>query len=136
MVAGDLMRKDVFSVYNDQRVADILDVFLDMHIHGAPVLDRDDRLIGVVTQQDLFFATMTRTGEASGDTSPVQSLSVGDIMTSPAVTATEDTELRSLCRLMHRLRIHRVPIVREGQVVGIVSSIDICGALARGTKIG
>jgi CBS domain-containing protein len=135
MVAGDLMGRDVLTVYKDQRVADILDVFLEMHIHGAPVLDRDERLIGVVTQQDLFFATMTRSGETGCETSSVQSLSVGDIMTSPAVTATEKTELKNLCRLMHRLRIHRVPIVREGKVVGIVSSIDICGALARGAKI-
>jgi CBS domain-containing protein len=104
------------------------------HLHGAPVLDPSGRLVGVVTQQDIFFSqVMVRRpaspgGPDTGEAPPV----VRDIMTSPALSAQEDTDIRALCRMMTRLRIHRVPIVRDEKVIGIVSSLDICGALARG----
>ena len=55
--------------------------------------------------------------------------------TPPPAAPTEDTEVRSLCRLMHKLRIHRVPITRDGEVTGIISSLDVCGALARGDAL-
>ena len=136
MVAGDLMSKEVLTIYEDQQLAEILDLFLKEHIHGAPVLDRRDRLVGIVTQQDLFFATMTRSDGAVGpDSEAFQSLVVGDIMTSPAVSAGESTPIKNLCRMMHRLRIHRVPIVQDGRVTGLISSIDICGVLGRGASI-
>ena len=84
-----------------------------------------------MTQQDVFFSTVTRgrKSEESGG----KGLVVRDLMTSPAVSATEETDIRSLCRMMHRLRIHRVPIVHEGRVTGIISSIDVVGALAEGS---
>ena len=85
-------------------------------------------------QQDVFFSAMTLAGKRpAGKADPGKTpLAVKDIMTSPAVSATEETEIRKLCRMMQQLRIHRVPIVRDGQVIGIVSSLDICNAVARG----
>jgi CBS domain-containing protein len=59
-------------------------------------------------------------------------LTVSDVMTAPAVSAIEDTDIVDLCRMMYKLRIHRVPIVREDKVLGIISSLDICNALATG----
>ena len=52
-----------------------------------------------------------------------------DLMTSPAVSTDEETEIAGLGRMMQRLRIHRVPIVKHGKVTGIVSSLDLVGRL-------
>ena len=103
-------------------------------LHVAPVVDEDERLVGMVTQQDIFFATVTldRQGNGSADGEPSPELKVRDIMTSPAVSADEDTEVLSLCKMLTRLRIHRVPIVQDGKISGIISSLDICAALERG----
>ena len=57
-------------------------------------------------------------------------MTVRELMTSPAVSADEETEIISLCRMMRRLGIHRVPIVKDGKVTGIISSLDIVGELA------
>jgi CBS domain-containing protein len=54
------------------------------------------------------------------------------IMTSPAISAEEDTPLTDLCRIMWNLRIHRVPIVKKGKVTGLVSSMDLCRAILAG----
>ena len=54
------------------------------------------------------------------------------IMTSPAISAEEDTPVADLCRIMWSLRIHRVPILRNGRVTGLVSSMDLCRAIMDG----
>ena len=96
------------------------------------VAEQEDELVGVVTQQDIFFSTMTlgaTRDAASPGAAGVSALTVGDIMTRPAVSADETTELSSLCRIMTRLRIHRIPIVSRGRVTGLVSSLDVCRAV-------
>jgi len=128
LLAKDLMRRDVFTVREDDRVDDLLESLLGKHIHGAPVLGSEGDLVGMVTQQDIFFSTMTRSAQGSTSAMPVR---VESIMTAPAVSASEGTSVVSLCRMMHRLRIHHVPIVNDGKVTGIVGSLDICGAVSQ-----
>ena len=133
MLARDIMRKEVFTIRQDQSIGDLVDVLVREHIHGVPVLDRAGVLVGVVTQQDVFFATVTRGAGAQKKGPDTEGLLVRDLMTSPPVSATEETDVVALCRMMHRLRIHRVPIVSLGRVTGIISSLDVVGALADGT---
>jgi len=53
-------------------------------------------------------------------------------MTSPAITVTEGTDLREVCRLMWRMRIHRLPVVHGSEVRGIISAMDLVRAVAEG----
>jgi IMP dehydrogenase len=129
MVAKDLMRRDVFTIGDHQTIEELVHVLVREHIQGCPVVDKDGRLVGVVTQQDVFFGDVTRRGGGSA-------MRVGELMTSPAVSASEDTDILAVCRMMHRLRIHRVPIVKDGKVTGIVSALDVIGELAQGRTIG
>ena len=138
MRAKELMHRDVFTIRDNESVESLLEVLVGEHLHGAPVIDEEGRLVGVVSQQDIFFSAATRrpdpdAKESEQDrTQPFDpKLRVRDIMTSPAVSADEETDVRRLCRLMQRLRIHRIPIVRDGRLTGIVSSLDVCGAIAR-----
>jgi len=128
MVAEDLMSTDVLTVQEDDEIAELLDVLVGEHLHGAPVLGESGDLVGVVSQQDVFFGHQT---DEAGD----KPRRVREIMTSPAVSAARDTEITALCRMMYKLRIHRVPIVENGEVIGIVSSLDICAAVARGQSL-
>jgi len=132
MQVSDLMRRSVVTVRDDTPVPEVLDLMVREHLHGVPVLDGDKKLVGVVTQQDVYFSAMTQ--GRSGSSQPRRML-VGDIMTAPAVSVAADTDLRGLCGIMHRLRIHRLPVVNDGKLVGIVSSLDICAAVHRGDKI-
>jgi CBS domain-containing protein len=140
MRVKDLMRRDVQTIGQEESVITLMDILVGQHIHGVPVVDDSGSLVGVVTQQDLVFGTMTKEG-ADGPTQhsdvaqEARRLTVREIMTSPAFSADEETDIRSLCRMMFKLRIHRVPITEEGKLTGIVSSLDICGAVARGEDI-
>ncbi|HXH27996.1 MAG TPA: CBS domain-containing protein, partial [Candidatus Polarisedimenticolia bacterium] len=60
---------------------------------------------------------------------------VREIMTSPAISADEETPITDLCRIMWNLRIHRVPILKNGKVTGLVSSMDLCRAILEGTIV-
>jgi CBS domain-containing protein len=129
MVAKDLMNTAVATVLEDLPVGDLCDVLQAAHVNGLAVLSADGDLVGIVTEQDVLYGTMGGREAADG----VSPLLVRDIMTSPAVCATEDTDIVELCNLMWGMRIHRIPIVREGRVTGMVSALDLARAVADGT---
>ena len=133
MKAKELMQREVVTIHEGDSVETLMEVLVREHIHGLPVVDGSGKLVGVVTQQDVFFSSMTR--GSSEPSEAADALRVRDIMTAPAVSVTDTTEVRVLCELMHRLRIHLVPIVRKDKLVGIVSSLDVCGAIAAGETL-
>jgi len=139
MLAKELMRRDVRTIEASASVDQLIDLMVQEHLHGCPVVNSEGVLVGIVTQQDVFFSGVTNRVKASpadeGATGAHGSgLVVRDVMTSPAVSAEEETDVLGLCRMMHRLRIHRVPIVKDGKVSGIVSSLDILERLASGGR--
>jgi len=137
MRVSDLMQKEVLTVKADELVEDLLDALVGKHIHGAPVVDESGALVGIVSLLDIYFGTMTRSGEEDSGPHRKQSpsLRVGEIMTAPAVSVGETTKIADLCKMMHKLRIHRVPVVRQQKVIGMISSLDICAAVARGEEM-
>jgi CBS domain-containing protein len=128
MLVKDIMANLVVTVGPDDQLEDVLEYLIRERFHGAPVMDAQGELVGVVSQQDLFFGQMTLT-KSKDDAS---SLHIRDIMSHPAVSTTEESDIRDVCELMIRLRIHRLPVVRGKEVVGIISSLDICKAISEG----
>jgi CBS domain-containing protein len=127
LLARDVMSTAVVKVRAELPVGDLVDLFQQEHVHGVPVVDEGDELVGFVSQEDVLFGMMGTSGE---EADPSGAPRVSDIMTSPAVFATEQTSLADVCRLMWQLRIHHVPIVRQGKVTGILSSLDVSRAVA------
>ena len=137
MRARDLMRRDVLTVCEDDPIDEVLDALVGKHIHGAPVVNSRGELVGLISQVDLHFGMITRKpvdgpGPPSSDGCAI---TVKEVMTAPAVAANEGIKIGDLCKMMHRLRIHRVPIVNQGKVTGMISSLDICGAVGRGETL-
>lgn len=110
MEARDIMTKDVLTLTPDMTVAEAQDVLLRYRIHGAPVVDRTEQLVGMVSLVDL----VARSGQR-----------VRDIMNPDPVTASEDTPVEEVAALMLDQMVRRVPIVRGNRVVGIISASDI-----------
>jgi CBS domain-containing protein len=110
MDAREIMVTDVVTVTPEMTVAEAADVLLRYRIHGAPVVGPADTLVGMVSLVDLVGRV--------GDT-------VAEVMSTDPVTADEDTPVEDIARLMLDRMVRRVPIVRAGRVVGIVSASDI-----------
>jgi CBS domain-containing protein len=119
----DLMSTEVVTVQVDQPVADLFDVLQAAHIKGAPVLCDEGTLVGFVSQEDVMFGSLGSEMGEGGAT-------IGEIMTSPAMSVTETTSVQDVARMMWRFRIHHMPVLSGEQLVGIVSSLDFCRVAA------
>ncbi len=112
MEARDIMTRDVITLSPEMSIEEATDILLRYRIHGAPVTTPEGQLLGMVSFMDLA----RRAGEDAR---------VADIMTPDPVVAQEDTPVEEVARLMLDQMVRRVPIVRAGTVVGIVSASDI-----------
>ncbi len=118
-VARDLMTPDVLTVPPDLPVQELAQRLVYHRVSGMPVVDDEGRLIGIVSE---------------GDVIAKQGRTVADIMTREVVTVEEDTPAGEIAALMAARNIKRVPVMRSGRLVGIVSRADIVAWVARGSR--
>lgn len=120
------MQRDVLSVSPGTALLDIHRLFLAEEIHGAPVIDEDDRsLCGMISTLDLLRAVLDQTELLEPAT-----LRASDIMVPDVVTIGPDATLGEAAALMRAQRIHRLIVVEHDEVVGVLSTFDVIAALA------
>jgi CBS domain-containing protein len=119
MRARDVMSEGVFSVSTDATALDAAKLFVNCRVSALPVVDQAGVMLGIVTKADLM--------RPSRKERPAHM--IVDVMTHEVVVAAEDTPLAELARLMSEHAVKRLPIVRNGRVVGIVSRTDLLRAL-------
>ncbi len=98
------------AVAPEMLVTEAADLLLRYRIHGAPVVDEADQMVGMVSFMDLA----ARRGKT-----------VREVMAPDPVYASEDTPVDEVAAMMLDQMVRRVPIVRGGRVVGVVSASDI-----------
>jgi len=148
MRAMDVMTTNVITVEPDTAVQELATLLSDRGISGVPVLDRDNRLVGVVSEGDLLHRAETGTErrtqrrrsrwldnfasdqEAARDYVKAHGRTVREIMTRDVISVSDTTELADIATLLETRRIRRVPVVRDGQLVGIISRANLVRALA------
>lgn len=135
--AKDIMNRELVTATASTSIDDLCEMFQTRNIKGVPVVDAAGRLRGIVTESDVVFGGLGRgrhpfTSPAEGKLPGPGPTTVGEIMTEPAISAEEETPVEKLAELMWKMRIHRLPICEKGRLTGIVSSLDICQALAEG----
>jgi CBS domain-containing protein len=107
--AKDIMTADVVSVRTDTDLRELKKILVEHGISGAPVVDDSGRLVGMVCYPLA---------------DPVPG-TVGEVMTPSVVTADPEASVEDLARLMMAPGVHRVVIVRDGIMVGMVSAMDL-----------
>lgn len=138
MKTSDIMTARVVTVAPDTPVAEIARLLAGRGISAVPVTE-GDRVIGIVSEGDLLHRPEIGTDslqEAAGQYVRSHGLRARDVMSSPVVSVTEDTPLARVADLMSKRRIKRVPVLRRGRVVGIVSRADLVKALAAAVGSG
>ena len=111
--AETIMVKAVFFTRESTAAKDILHVFLTARITGMPVTDSEDNVVGVITEFDLLKAL--KSGKDLWDTA------VWELMTKGAITADVSATVSEIANIMTEKNIHRLPITKEGKLVGIVA---------------
>jgi CBS domain-containing protein len=149
MKVREIMTRRVFSVHPEDPILQAGELMLRHDISGLPVVDSDGRVVGIVTERDFM-----RCAGACGDVRPrwLEVLigrtqlrdgaaqrcesRVSEVMTRNPMTATEEMAIEDVVRLMDTHRIKRVPVVRDGRLVGIISRVDLMRALVRSIRAG
>jgi len=120
--AADIMTKNVITVKKDMVLTDVIALLLRWHISALPVVDNEDKMVGIVSEIDLV--NLTFDGNA-GDTI------VEEVMVTDIVSFSPNTELAELVQSFSKRHLRRVPIIDKGKVVGIVSRRDILREMLR-----
>jgi len=145
------MTRSVISVAVGQTVLEAVRTMLQNRISGLPVVDAQGNLVGLVTEGDFlrrgeigterrrpkWFEFLLGPGRLANEYVHASGRKVEDVMTGNAVTVTEDDSLETVVELMERRRIKRLPVLRNGKMVGIVSRANLMHALvslARGAQ--
>jgi CBS domain-containing protein len=143
MQAQDVMTSKVVTVAPDTRVIEIAQLLLERHISAVPVVSDDGQLLGIVSEGDLIHELGQEGAKrswwldllASPQTRAQAYLKdhgrlAADVMTRDIISVAPDTPLPEIARLLEQRRIKRVPVLRDGALVGIVSRADLLRGLA------
>jgi len=114
--ARDIMTSTVITAKEDMLVTDVLKLLLRWHISGLPIVDDENRLVGIITEHDVLNFALS--GQAADTVA-------SEVMTKNVVTYSPDTLAVEIINYFAAHRIRRVPVVVDGKVVGIISRRDI-----------
>jgi predicted transcriptional regulator len=125
MQAKDVMSDGVLSVSVDASVLEAARLLVNCRVSAMPVVDEAGTMTGIVSEADLMSDAADYIASHDGR----RARKVADVMTRDVITASEDTPIAQIAHLMKGRNIKRIPILRKGAIVGIVSRIDILRGL-------
>ena len=148
LTAKDIMTKDVITVTPETSIEDLSALLVEHAISGVPVVDRSGALYGIITENDLInqnkrlhIPTVVSFLDAAiylesskkfeEEVKRLAATKVGDICERKVVTISEDTSLQDIATTMAEKKVHLLPVLTEGTVVGIVGKRDVVRAMAR-----
>jgi CBS domain-containing protein len=144
MKAIDVMVRNVVSVRPDDRVADAIKLLAEHDLSALPVVDDDGIVIGIISEADLlhreeigtdkerpwWLEAVTPASTLAGEFAKSHGQRIDEVMSTNVISASEETPLEEIALLLEKHRIKRLPILRDGKLVGIVSRSNLIQALA------
>jgi len=143
MQLKDIMTADVVTVKPETSIDAIASLLLERNISGVPVVDADRHVLGIVSEGDLlhrlsapsrsrswWLRLLSDERERAEEFIKDHGLCARDVMTREVVVVEENTAISEAARLLEGKRIKRLPVVRNGRLVGIVSRANLLQALA------
>jgi IMP dehydrogenase len=110
--AESFIMTDVVTITPEKTVEEALNIMKGEDIHGLPVLNENEKIIGICTWRDVRFAD--------------PSLLIQDVMTKDVITATKDISSEEAKKLLHKYRIEKLPVIDEHEkLIGLITTKDI-----------
>ena len=148
LTAKDIMTKDVVTVTPDTSIEELSNLLVANEISGVPVVNDGGAIVGIVTENDLISRNkrlhiptvvsfldaviyLESSKKFADDVKRLTATKVGDICAKKVVTITEDTTLTDIATIMSEKKVHLLPVVSSGKVVGIVGKRDVVKAVAQ-----
>jgi len=146
ITARDIMTTELITLAPDMDFVSAARILLDNHINGAPVVDENGKLAGILCQSDLVaqqkkmpvptlitlldsFVRLTPARELEKQARKIAAMTVGEAMTRNPVTVKPDTGIEAIAGLMVDSNLHTLPVVEGGRLVGIIGKADVLRTL-------
>lgn len=146
--ARDIMTTEVITVSPETLVSDLAQTLAGKKIGGVPVMDADGVLVGIVTQSDLvervqelklppainildFHVYLQIPSHLFRKVEKMLGATVADVMTPKPVTVPPEMPLPQVAALMAQQKVHTLPVLDQGKIVGIIGKMDLVRAVAR-----
>ncbi len=126
--ARDIMTKKVITISRNTSIREADEILKKNKITGLPVIDKKGEMVGIISEKHLLSIYDIRGEEVEhyAFRLPYEyRVWVEEIMTKEVLSVNEETSLKEICEIMVKNHIHRVPVLREKKVVGIISTMDI-----------
>ena len=144
MIASDVMVHDIVTIGPEEDVSKAVKLLVDHDISALPVVDDERRVIGILSEADLlhrdkigteqhrawWLEAVTPASVLALDYAKSHGRKVAEVMSEDIISADENTPLSDLANILEKNRIKRVPILKDGKLVGIVSRSNLIQALA------
>ena len=145
MKARDIMTSEVATVRLETSVREIAALMMEKNISGVPVVSDDGTIVGMVSEGDLLHRAEVGTERkhkwwfrlfADSETAALEyvkahGLSAADVMSRYVISVRDEADLRDVADILDSHRIKRVPVLRDGRLVGIISRRDLVRALSQ-----
>lgn len=148
LTAKDIMTRDVITVKRDTSIEELSSILLRNEISGAPVVDDEGALFGIVTENDLISRNkrlhiptvvsfldaaiyLESSKKFEQEVKRLCATRVEEICNRKTVSITEDTTVVDIATIMSESKVHLLPVVKAGKVAGIVGKRDVVKAIAR-----
>jgi CBS-domain-containing membrane protein len=148
LTARDVMTKEVVSVTTETTIRELAEIITAHRIGSVPVLDSEGTLLGIVTESDLieqdksfhiptvislfdWVIYLESEKKFEKELKRMTARTVADIFTKEVLTVTPETPVSEIADIMSGRKIHAVPVVAEGKLVGIVSRIDLIRSMVK-----
>jgi CBS domain-containing protein len=145
ILVRDVMTTNVLSITKFESIMRVADILTEKNISGLPVVDKENKVVGIITQADILsmigvsrehtFKDLLK--HMLGESLPERRMGdhVGDIMTSPALTIKPDANIAEAVKIMDEKRIRRLTVADEKNVlIGILTRADILKAVNKKIK--
>jgi CBS-domain-containing membrane protein len=144
--AKDIMTRDVITVKPTTSIEDLARLLMKHQINGTPVVDDNGNLKGVVTENDLIsknsrlhIPTIFRLFDAfiplgasrlEVEIKKMAAFAVDDICTRDMITVDDETSVEEIATIMTEKKIHLLPVLKEGKLIGIIGKKDLIRGMA------
>lgn len=136
------MKTDVITMTPDMDIKEAARILLEKHINGAPVLDYDGEIVGIICQSDLIaqqkkinmpsvftfldgFIPMGSLKQMEAEIKKISAMTIADAMTNDPVCVNPETPVEEIANLIVDSKFHTIPVVEDGQLVGVIGMEDI-----------
>lgn len=124
LTAGDLMARRVVELSPDQSLDDATEAFAEHNLSSAPVVDSQGRCIGMLSAADFLKPKLRSVVDTTSFAGTVRSL-----MTPAVQSVAPQIPLLRVAKIMSVEHIHRLPVIENERIVGVVSTLDVVSAM-------